>query len=213
MYFNSRKEAGQKLALELTNYIDSNCVVIALSEGAVEVGEQIASRLHCGLDILLSEEIRLPGEPNAIGVVAQDGSFVYNHMLSAGEIDEYYSEFHAYIDDQKRQKYAEINRLLGNGGLLAPEALHDRIIILVSDGLVNGMSLEAAKELLKPVKIGRLVVATPIASVQAVDKMHVLADELHCLAVTDNYIKTDHYYNVNDMPNRQEIIEKIKNNT
>ncbi|MGD8374105.1 MAG: phosphoribosyltransferase family protein [Candidatus Woesebacteria bacterium] len=213
MYFNSRQEAGQRLASELASYINSNCTVIALSEGAVQVGEQIAIYLNCGLDILLSEEIKLPGEPGAIGVVSQDGSFVYNHMYSAGEIEEYYSEFHAYIDDQKRQKFAEINRLLGCGGLLDPKSLHDHVIILVSDGLKNGMSLEAAKEFLKPVRISRLVVATPIASVQAVDKMHVLADELHCLAVTNNYIKTDHYYTVNDMPTREQVIEKIKNYT
>lgn len=211
MYFNSRLEAGQRLASELINYANTNCVVIALSEGAVSVGEQIASILHCDMDMLLTEDIKLPGDPTIIGTVLQDGSFIYNNMFSTGEIEEYYSEFHAYIDDQKRQKFEEINRLLGNSGLLDPKMLKDHVIILVSDGLKNGLSLEAAQQFLKPVKIKRLIVATPIASVQAVDRMHIIADELHCLAVTENYIKTDHYYDTNDVPDREAIIEKIKN--
>lgn len=211
MYFNSRLEAGQRLASELINYANTNCVVIALSEGAVSVGEQIASTLHCDMDMLLTEDIKLPGDPTIIGTVLQDGSFVYNNMFSTGEIEEYYSEFHAYIDDQKRQKFEEINRLLGNNGLLDPKMLRDHVIILVSDGLKNGLSLEAAQQFLKPVKIKRLIIATPIASVQAVDRMHIIADELHCLAVTENYIKTDHYYDTNDVPDREAIIEKIRN--
>ncbi len=210
MYFNSRSEAGQKLAAELSNYRSENVVVVALSEGAVVIGEEIANILQCRLTLLLSENILLPGEHSPIGTVTQDGNFVYNNMFSTGEIEEYYSEFHSYIEDQKREKYAQINRLLGQGGLLDAALLKDHIIILVSDGLKSGISLEAATEFLKPIRIKRLIIATPIASVQAVDRMHILADELHCLGVTENFINTNHYYNDNNLPEHAELIEKIK---
>ena len=51
--------------------------------------------------------------------------------------------------------------------------------------------------------------ATPVASVQAVDKLHMLADELHILDVKDNYLGTDHYYNNNTVPSHEETIDKI----
>lgn len=210
MYFHSRTEAGQKLATQLQNYFSDDVIVVALSEGAVIVGEEIARLLDCKLTMLLTENIKLPGEKASIGTVTQDGGFVYNNMFSTGEIEEYYSEFHGYIEDQKREKFAKINRLLGEGGLLEPDMLKDHVIILVSDGLKSGISLEAAKLYLKPIRYKKLIVATPVASVQAVDRMHILADELHCLNVTENFISTNHYYDDNNLPKQEQILEKIK---
>ena len=44
MYFESREEAGQRLAAKLADqYRYENCAVVALSDGAVLVGEQIAA--------------------------------------------------------------------------------------------------------------------------------------------------------------------------
>ncbi len=87
--------------------------------------------------------------------------------------------------------------------------LRDHTVILVSDGLDSGASLDVAVDFLKPIRIRRLVVATPVASVQAVDKLHMLADELHILDVKDNYLGTDHYYNNNTVPSHEETIDKI----
>ncbi len=212
MYFHSRVEAGQRLAIELTQYYNQKCCVLALNNGAVIIGEQIAAAIHCRLLMLLSEGITLPGERSEIGTIAQDGSFAYNNSLSAGEIDEYYSEFHGYIDDQKRVKFEEINRILGSQGAMDKNELQDHIVILVSDGLKSGASLEAAAQFLKPVRVARLVIATPIASVQAVDKMHIMADELHCLGVTENFISTNHYYDENNLPDQDEVLSKINHN-
>jgi predicted phosphoribosyltransferase len=53
------------------------------------------------------------------------------------------------------------------------------------------------------------VIAAPVASVQAVDKLHMLADELHILDVKENYLDTNHYYNQNTIPSHEETIAKI----
>ena len=55
----------------------------------------------------------------------------------------------------------------------------------------------------------KLVVASPVAAVGAVDKLHILADELHILDVKENYMGTDHYYDDNTIPSHEETIEKI----
>ncbi len=60
MYFENRTQAGQLLAGQLIDrYRYENCVVIALSDGAVLVGEQIAWSLHCVLTMLLVEDIQV----------------------------------------------------------------------------------------------------------------------------------------------------------
>lgn len=209
MYFGSRIEAGYKLAQQLMPYRYENTIVVALSDGGVQVGQQIASALHCVLTMMLVEDIEVPGEETSFGSLNQSGHFIYNGMFSAGEIESYYSEYHAYLDDQRRVKMGHINRLLGSGGIVDEAMLRGQNVILVSDGLSNGASLSAAADFMKPLSIIKLVIAAPLASVEAVDSAHILGDELHILSVTDNYLATDHYYDVNDVPSHEATIAAL----
>ena len=211
MYFHSRTEAGERLAERLLQYRYENTVVVALNHGAVVVGAPIAQRLHCMLGLFLTEGIDIPGENLTVGSVSQGGGFVYSEDLSAGERDDYYGEFHSYIDDQKREKTAQINRLLADGGALDVKLLQEHVVILVSDGLKDGQVLDAAADFLKPVKTKRLVIAAPVAAVDAVDRMHIMADELHVLSATDNYLDTAHYYDVDDVPTQDQATAIINN--
>lgn len=212
MYFRSRAEAGYRLALELLSYRYENCVVVALSDGAVQVAHQISASLHCTLSMMLVEHIDVPGESMMFGTLNQSGRFTYNGMLSAGEIEEYYAEFHGYLEDQKRTGFHNIGRLLSFGGLVNEEMLRDQVVVLVSDGLPNGASLEAAADFLKPIRVKRLVICAPIASVDAVDRMHIVGDELHVLGVTENYMDTNHYYDINDIPDHETTVRTLNDN-
>jgi putative phosphoribosyl transferase len=210
MYFESRAQAGQLLAAELVEkYRYENCAVVALSDGAVQVGEQIASALHCILTMLLIEEIPVPGEDMSFGGVSQNGGFTYNGMFSAGELEEYTGEFHGYLEEQKREAFQRLNRLLGDGGIIDSDMLRDHTVILVSDGLDNGAAIDVALDFLKPIRTNKLIVATPFATVPMVDKLHIVADELHILDVKENFMGTNHYYEQNDIPSHEETIAKI----
>lgn len=202
--------AGQMLSAELyERYRYENCVVMALSYGAIEVGEQIAADLHSPLMMLVVEGIAIPGEDMSFGGVSQEGGFTYNGELSSGEIDGYTSEFHGYLEEQKREAFQKINRLLGDGGTIDRDILRDHVVILVSDGLNSGSALDVAVDFLKPIRIHRLVVAAPLASVSAVDRLHVVADELHVLDVKENFMGVDHYYEQNSIPTHEQAVEKI----
>jgi putative phosphoribosyl transferase len=211
MYFKSRTEAGLKLAEMLKKYRYENVAVIALGLGSVVVAEPIAVKLHSLLGMFFSEPINIPGEGVTIGTVGQGGHYVNNPKLSVAEVEDYYSEYHGTIEDNKREKFTLINRLIADGGSLDVNLLHEHVIILVSDGLQSGDALAAVGDFLRPVSVKRLVIATPVASVQGVDAMHIAADELHCLGVTENYIGTQHYYDLNDVPTRKEAVDKINN--
>ena len=210
MYFESRAQAGQILAAELIEkYRFEDCAVVALSDGGVIVGEQIAAQLHCVLTMLVTEGIDVPGESTSFGAVSQAGNFTYNSDFSTGEIDEYTSEFHGYLDDQKRQAFSKINRLIGDGGMITAEMLRERVVILVSDGFADGATLAVALDFLKPIRIKKLVVAAPVATVPAVDQLHITADEIHILDVKENFMGVDHYYSDNTIPSHEETIAKI----
>lgn len=210
MYFEDRVQAGKLIADQLyERYRYENCAVVALSDGGVIVGEQIAIRLHAVLTMIVSESIDIPGESMSFGGVSQSGTFTYNGNLSSGEIDEYTNEFHGYLDEQKREAFQRVNRLLGDGGIVDEEMLRDHVIILVSDGFGDDASIDVALDFLKPIRIQRLVVAAPVATISAVDRFHVAADELHILDVKDNYLGVDHYYDKNDIPEHEATIAHI----
>lgn len=185
--------------------------MVALSANSVAVAEPIAARLHSILGLFLSEQVKIPGEGITIGSVNQGGGFMYDPSLSEMEAADYYSEYHGLIDDEKRNKFEHINQLIGEGGVIDPLLLRQHVVILVSDGLKTAAKLDAASQFLKSIIMKRMVIATPVASVIAVDHMHILADELHCLSVTDNYIATSHYYDTNDTLTHDQAVQKINN--
>jgi putative phosphoribosyl transferase len=211
MYFASRLQAGRMLAAQLTpKYRYENCAVVALNDGGVMVGAQIASQLHCVLTMLLSSEITLPREPDAIAGITSDGNFSYNSRYSTGEVDEMVSEYRGVIEEEKLTKLHEMNRLLGSGGMITRDLLRYHNVIVVSDGLRGGFQLDMVAEFLKPIKIERLIVATPLANVQAIDRIHVLADEIHVLSVIEDTFELGHYYDKNDVPDHDTVIKTIE---
>lgn len=211
MYFRNRAEAGRMLAGGLLEYRVKNCAIIALSPGAVLVGAQIAMRLHADLMLLLTGDITIPGENTALAGVTSNNTFTYNSKFSSGELDEMRSEYLGVIEAQRLERLHNLHVMLSDGGEIKRELLNRRVIILVSDGLSSGFSLDIANEFLKPVKLQKLIIATPIASVPAVDRMHLVGDEVHCLSTIENYMDTNHYYDENAIPDMPSILKIMRN--
>lgn len=211
MYFASRVQAGRMLAAQLVKkYRYENCAVLALNDGGVVVGAQIASQLHCVLTLLQSAEIMLPREPQAIAAITPSGTVTYNHTYSDSEITEITGENLGLIEQEKLQQMHDLNHLVGGPGTVDKNLLKGHNVIIVSDGLKTGFAVDLAVEFLKPIAIEKLVIATPLASVQAVDRMHVQADDLYCLSVPADYMDTDHYYDKRDIPDHDTILKTIE---
>jgi len=211
MYFASRLQAGRLLAEEITKkYRYENCAVMALGDGGVMVGAQIATQLHCVLMLLETAEIMLPREPQAIAGMTPGGAIAYNSGYSQGEIDELVGENYGFIEQEKLTQMRQLNELIGSGGLINKRLLSGHNVIVVTDGLKTAFPIELAAEFLKPVDIEKLVAAVPFASVPAVDRLHVLADDLYCLSVIPDYIDTDHYYDKQDVPDHAIVLKTIE---
>ncbi len=210
MYFKNRAEAGRILAKKLKPYARENVSVVALSEGGVIVGAQIAMQIHANLMLLLTENIYLPGEPDAIAALSSVGTFTYNNMFSAGQLEDLTAEFRGFIEQSRVEKIHRLNVLVGKNGEIKKEYLRHHTVIVVSDGLANGFSLDIAAEFFKSVAIKKLIVVTPLASVPAVDRMHLLGDEIICLSVIPNYFGTNHYYEDNTIPEVSDLFRIVK---
>ncbi len=211
MYFRNRAEAGRQIATQLEKYKAQNLVVVALDEGSSIVAAQIAMKLHANLVLYLIKNIYLPGENQAIGGMSSTGTYSLNDFFSAGELEEMTTEYHGYIDQRRMEANHELHMLLGRDGELDKRLLRHRVVIVVADGLSSGFSLQICADFLKTVAIKKMVAVTPIASVQAVDRMHLIADELCCLGVTPNFMGVDHYYDDNIIPDMDGVLKIMRN--
>jgi putative phosphoribosyl transferase len=130
-------------------------------------------------------------------------------LYSPGEIEEMVSEYRGVIEQQKLEKLHEMHEMLGKSSLIRRDLLDHRNIMLVSDGLSNGFSIDLALSYLKRVPYKKLIVVTPLASIAAVDRMHILADDIFCLSAIEDYMDTDHYYDTKDVPPHDVVIETV----
>lgn len=208
-YFSDRNQAGQLLAQRLQAYASQNCAVVSLSEGGVVVGLEIAKQIHASLYLLTTEKIELPGEPEPIAMLSSAGTFTYNNAYSTGELESISADYHYLIEGKKLEAFQKLNRVASEEGDVPKDLLKNHVVILVSDGFRNALSLDIAADFLKPIKVKKLIVATSIASVPAVDRMHLLADEIHCLGVIEDYIDTPHYYEDNSLPEHKQLIAEV----
>jgi predicted phosphoribosyltransferase len=161
--------------------------------------------------MLLTENIMLPGVGDAFAAINTHNAMTYNKAFYTGEIEELSSEYFHFIEAQRLEKLHRLHRLLGPEGEIKPELLNRHVIILVSDGLSTGFSLDVAKDYLKVIKATRILIASPIASVSAVDRMRLIGDEVYCLDVRENYIQTNHYYEDNTIPDMESLFKIIRN--
>lgn len=213
VYFKNRAEAGRQIAKRLEKYKAQNIVVVALDEGSAIVAAQVAMKLHANMLLYLIKNIYLPGEHEAIAGISSTGTFATNDYFSAGELEELTTEYHNYIDQKRMEANHDLHILLGKDGEIDKKLLRHRIVIVVSDGLASGFSMKLCADFLKTVAIKKVIAATPVASVPAVDKLHLLADEICCLSVVPNYMGTNHYYDDNTMPNSEQILKVMRNIT
>lgn len=210
MYFENRKSAGEILASELfEKYRYEDCAVIALNEGSILVGEPIATKLHCVLTLLLSEDIEIPGENLVLGGVSQNGNFIQNSFMTQGEFEGYQNEYFGFFEQTKHESFQKLNRLIGDGGTISLDLLRGRNLIIVSDGFTDQSSLDVVFDYIKPINHQKIIVVAPVSSVPAVERIHIMADEVHILDVKANYLATNHYYDENEIPTREEMIAKI----
>ncbi|MBP9813094.1 hypothetical protein H6794_02985 [Candidatus Nomurabacteria bacterium] len=206
-YFSDRTEAGRLIADKLfTNYRYEDTIVLALSSGGVLVGAEIAKQLHSLIALLMVKDIYLPDGQTIIGSINANGGFIYNNSFSAGEIEEFDMEYRGFIEEAKREAIHELHVAVGQGGEISENYFRHRTVIVATDGAMNGTAFDMANDFLKRIAVNKVIMVAPIASVQAVDKMHILADELVCLSVIESVHGLDHYYQNNNLPTRNETI-------
>jgi predicted phosphoribosyltransferase len=176
--FRDRREAGRRLAGQVTEYAGRfGVVVVALPRGGVPVGFEVARALGVPLDVFVVRKVGFPGrEELAIGAVASGGVRVVNDEI----VREYgvpRDAVTAAVDRAVEEVAAREAELRGDG---PPQPLAGRTAIVVDDGLATGMTMRAALTALRERGVAELVVAVPVAPAPTCRELVGLADLVVC---------------------------------
>ena len=206
--YRDRRDAGQVLAQSLSAWRGhAGAVVLALPRGGVPVGFEVARALGLPLDVLVVRKLGLPSQPElAMGAVASGGARVLND-----EVLRFLPPGSDALERVEARERAELQRReLAYRGERAPLEMRGRVGILVDDGLATGATMAAAVQALRSLGAARAVVAVPVASAEALDRIAELADEVQCPSVPSGFGAVGQYYDSFEQTDDQEVRDLLQ---
>ncbi len=183
--FADRLDAGRQLGeeLRLRGYGDEPAVVLAIPRGGVPVGHAVAQAIGAPLEITIPHKLPIPNDPEmGFGAVTPDGTLLLNQPLVERlqlKVEEIKRVTMETLSETRRQMRAYC-------GDCPPLDLAGKAVILVDDGLVSGFTMLAAVRAARHHEPACVVVAVPVGSFTAIDRLALQVDELVYLVERDD---------------------------
>ena len=207
IYFNDRQDAANQLirTLPLDLFDNNKPVVIGVSEGGVYFADKIAHAVNGQMDILLTESILAPNNPElAIAMVSETEEVVMHKALidSFNISEDYvYGEAQRKYDEEvlshvyKYRKGKEILPLAGKYVILADECVETGLTMMVA---LKSVIARGAKD---------IYIATPILDKTVYQNLLSVCDGVFCPHKIDDYISIEYYYRNFDPLSFEDISE------
>src|SRR6266404_9240922 len=172
MVFASREEAGQRLGQYIKEQSIQAELVLGLPRGGVIVAAQVAHTLQAPLDVLVVRKIGHPWHREfAVGAMAERGVVVLDEQ-AIGRNPLIQTELNEIIEEESERLNAYQARFRQE-----PLDLSGKTVLLVDDGLATGSTTEAAVLSAKKQHAPKVIVASPVASTSAIERLKKVADE------------------------------------
>ncbi len=204
-FFLDREDAAIQLydAIPKDFFQNREVIIIALSEGGVIVADTVAKKLGCTMDILLTESIDAPNNPElSIAKVSETQDIViHKALIDAFGIDEefVYKEAKRVYDDKilshlyKYRKGASLQSVSGKAVILVDECVETDFTAIVAIKSMIGLRAK------------NIYVATPIMDEQSRESLTQISDGVFCPHQIRDYISIEYYYENLEQPTFSEI--------
>ncbi len=209
-YFKNNEDAAKKLieTLPLGLLQDNETVIIAVSEGGVYFADQIAKKVYAQMDILLTEPILAPNNPELpIAMVSETEEVVmHKALIDAFGINE------DYVYSEAERKYDE--EILGyvyqyrKGKDLV--SLKGKYVVLVDECIETGLTMMVALKSAIEKEAKNIYIATPILDRTVYQNLLTVCDGVFCPHKIKDYISIEYYYENFSALEFEEIREIIK---
>jgi putative phosphoribosyl transferase len=206
--FQDRADAGMYLAERLQKYANNpDTIVLGLPRGGVVVAHEVAHGLGLPLDIFLVRKLGVPGyEEVAIGAIASGGVQVINQdvvrsiQISPARIQKIAAKEAEEL--KRRDRVYRENR--------TPLAVKDQTVILVDDGLATGATMRAAVEALGKLGPRKIIIAVPVASIEACQEFRMKVDEIVCGITPAHFSAVGAWYEDFSQTTDKEVVELLR---
>lgn len=200
--YHDRLEAGMMLAKELAGYRGGTGVVLAVPRGGVPVAYAVAKTLGWPLDLLLTKKIGHPlNQEYAIGSVS----------LTDTLIDPHEDIPRPYIDQETKRIRLRLKEMykkfMGNK---EPEKPAGKTLVIVDDGAATGNTLMSTINMLKKGKPHKIIIALPVASRSAYEKLAGAVDEIICPLVPEYFGGVGAFYENFEQVSDDEVMHYLK---
>lgn len=203
--FASREDAGRRLGHYLLEHDVRPDIILGLPRGGVIVAGEVANILQLPLDVIVVRKIGHPlhrefavgalGEPD---VVVLDDSVVGRNPLIRLQLKQ--------VIEEEQERLRQCGEIFHRDGL--PD-LADKSVLLVDDGLATGATTEAAVEAVKRKEARRVIVAAPVASTNAVERLSRVANDVRILLVDPDFDAVGRYYESFSQTTDEEVLDLL----
>lgn len=191
MGFIDRIEAGHRLAERLSAFASNDVVVLGPPRGGVPVAAEVAKHLRAPLDVILVRKLGVPTHPElAMGAIGEDGVCIVNDEVI--ELAQVAPSALLTVEAKERIELERRADLLRSHRSRVD--LKDKIALIVDDGLATGSTAMAACEVARAHGAKYVVMAVPVAPVDAAARMKRHADEFVCVETPSRFNAVGGHY-------------------
>ncbi|MDA8064629.1 MAG: phosphoribosyltransferase family protein [Thermaerobacter sp.] len=189
--YRDRAAAGEVLGRLAAAEGAPSPLVVGIARGGVEVAARMAALLAAPLEVAVARKVGVPGNPElAAGAVGEAGEAVWNEEVVRG-----LAIPQGYLEREVERQRAEVRRRLDLYRGAREEAdPAGRTVYLVDDGLATGLTAVAAARDLARGGPRELVLAVPVASVEALERLGPEVDRILCPQVPEDFWAVGQFY-------------------
>jgi putative phosphoribosyl transferase len=207
-YFKDRKDASMQLieTLPMDLLRDNETVVIGVSEGGVYFADKIAKIADAQMDILLTEPILAPNNPElAIAMISETEEVVmHKALIDSFDINEDY----VYAEAQRKYEEEVLDYVYKYRKGKDLVSLQGKYVVLVDECIETGLTMMVALKSVIARGAKNIYIATPILDRAVYQNLLTVCDGVLCPHKIQDYISIEYYYE-NFEPLSFEEIEAI----
>jgi predicted phosphoribosyltransferase len=170
------------------------------------VAAEVAHALDLPLDVIVVRKIGHPLHREfAVGALAEGDVVVLDDRIPAKNLV-LRAELDQVIEEEKARLAAYQERFHQDG----LRDLHGKDVVLVDDGLATGATTEAAALSAKKRGANQVIIAAPVGSENAVERLSRVTDSVQVLIVDPEFDAVGRYYEVFDQTGDEEVLQLLR---
>ena len=197
-----RTQAGKLLAEKLVEVLQGRKpTLLGIPRGGVVVGNEIAKRLDCVLDIAIAKKITPPDYPEfAVGAITVDGTIYLDNNWKYLSSD---PNFENEINKKKIEVKRRLEKYRGNLNY----KFNNKPVILVDDGIATGSTVFALLNWLLEKKAKEIILAVPVIPVGTYEKMKKMVNSIITLEIPTEFFALSRFYENFSQVTDNEVID------